>query len=147
MERALQRFEGQVQLILYPLVLVPTNAASAVATQAAWCAGEQGKFWELHRMLYKRQELWRHLTEPLARISEFSLDVSADPEALKSCVRSGRMQALVAADQTYGRQLQVNSTPTVFINDHRLVGFQSDTEGEIVRLIRQELERAQRPAR
>ena len=141
----MQRFEGQVQLVLYPLVLVPTNAASAVATQAAWCAGEQGKFWEFHRMLYKRQELWHRLTDPLERVSEFAIDVRVDPEALKSCVRSGRMQALIEADQTSGRQLQVNSTPTVFINEHRVVGAQPEAEGDFVGLIRQELNRVQRP--
>ena len=37
----MQRFEGQVQVVLYPFALNPT---SEVATQAAWCAGEQGKF-------------------------------------------------------------------------------------------------------
>jgi len=52
----MQRFEGQVQLVLYPFALNPT---SEVATQAAWCAGEQGKFWEFHHMLYRRQELDR----------------------------------------------------------------------------------------
>ena len=46
----MQRFEGQVQLVLYPFALNPT---SEVATQAAWCAGEQGKFWEFHHMLYQ----------------------------------------------------------------------------------------------
>ena len=51
----MQRFEGQVQLVLYPFAL---NPISEVATQAAWCAGEQGKFWEFHHMLYRRQELW-----------------------------------------------------------------------------------------
>ncbi len=78
----MQRFEGQVQLVFYPFALNPT---SEVATQAAWCAGEQGKFWEFHHMLYRRQEM--------------------------------------------------------FINDYRIVGTQS--EGELVRLIRQELNRAQ----
>ena len=41
----LARFEGDVQLVLYPFTL---NPASEVATQAALCAGEQGKFWEFH---------------------------------------------------------------------------------------------------
>jgi hypothetical protein len=39
--------------------------------------------------------------------------------------------------------LQVSSTPTMFINDYRIVGTQS--EGELVRLIRQELDHVQRP--
>ena len=135
----MQRLEGQVQLVLYPFALNPT---SEVATQAAWCAGEQGKFWEFHHMLYRRQELWNRLAAPLERLSEFAKDLNLDTAALKSCVESGRMQSLVQADTAYGEQLRVNSTPTLFINTKDVVGAQS--EGELVRLIRQELDRVQR---
>jgi protein-disulfide isomerase len=136
----MQRFEGQVQLVLYPFALNPT---SEVATQAAWCAGEQGKdkFWEFHHMLYRRQELWNRLAAPLERLSEFAKDLNLDATALKSCVESGRMQDRMKADKAYGQQLQVSSTPTMFINDYRIVGTQS--EGDLVRLIRQELNRVQ----
>jgi protein-disulfide isomerase len=134
----MQRFEGQVQLVYYPFALNPT---SEVATQAAWCAGEQGKFWEFHHMLYRRQELWNRLAAPLERLREFAKDLNLDTAALKSCVESGRMQDRVQADKAYGQQLQVSSTPTMFINDYRIVGTQS--EGDLVRLIRQELNRVQ----
>jgi len=140
----MQHFEGQVQLVLYPLVLNPAaNPASEVAAQAAWCAGEQGKFWEFHHMLYRRQELWNRLATPLERLSDFAKDLNLDTTALKSCVESGRMQTLVTADRTYSQQLQVRSTPTLFINAQRVVV--SQPEGELVRLIRQELDRVQRP--
>jgi protein-disulfide isomerase len=140
----MQRFEGQVQLVLYPLALNPAaNPASEVAAQAAWCAGEQGKFWDFHHMLYRRQELWSRFAAPLERLSDFANDLSLDTAALKSCVESGRMQTLVTADRTYSQTLQVNSTPTTFINEYRVVGNQS--ESELVRLIRQELDRVQRP--
>lgn len=134
----MQRFEGQVQLVLYPFALSPT---SEVATQAAWCAGAQGKFWEFHHMLYRRQELWNRLAAPLERLSDFAKDLNLDTAALKSCVESGRMQDRMQADKAYGQQLQVSSTPTMFINDYRIVGTQ--LEGELVRLIRQELNRVQ----
>jgi protein-disulfide isomerase len=134
----MQRFEGQVQLVYYPFALNPT---SEVATQAAWCAGEQGKFWEFHHMLYRRQELWNRLAAPLERLREFAKDLNLDTAALKSCVESGRMQDRIQADKAYGQQLQVGSTPTIFINDYRVVGTQS--EGDLVRLIRQELNRVQ----
>lgn len=141
MERVLARFEGDVQLVLYPFTL---NATSEVATQAALCAGEQGKFWEFHRMLYARQEQWRRLSSPYQRLQEFAGDVGVDAAALASCVRSGRMEKLMNADKAYGRSLGVRSTPTVFINDKRIVGAQS--EGDFVRTIRQELSRVRRQA-
>jgi protein-disulfide isomerase len=139
LERALARFEGEVQLVLYPFVLNPT---SEVATQAALCAGEQGKFWEFQRMLYARQAQWHRLSHPLSRLLEFAKDLGVDTAALKSCVNSGRMLKLIEADKAYGRSLQVRSTPTLFINNHRMVGEQS--EADLVRTIRLELARARR---
>jgi protein-disulfide isomerase len=54
------------------------------------------------------------------------------------------MEKLINADKAYGRSLGVRSTPTVFINDKRIVGAQR--EGDFVRTIRQELDRARREA-
>ena len=141
MEGALKRFDTEVHFVLYPLVL-NANATSEVATQAAWCAGEQGKFWEFHRLLHARQTDWYRLSDPLNRLLEWAPEVQVDSAALKSCVRSGRMKQFIEADKNYGRSLQVQSTPTLFINEQRIVGAQS--EADIVRTIRRELARAQR---
>jgi protein-disulfide isomerase len=136
LERVLKRFEGEVQLVLYSFALNPT---SEVAAQAALCAGEQDKFWELHRLIYLRQAQWNHLNGPLDRLLEFARELGLDTVALKSCVQSGRMQPLIEADKAYGRSLGVRSTPTLFINNQRIVSAQP--EGDLVRIIRQELAR------
>jgi protein-disulfide isomerase len=136
LERVLKRFEGEVQLVLYAFSL---NPISAVAAQAALCAGEQGKFWELHRLIYLRQAQWNHLNEPLERLLEFAREISLDAVTLKSCVQSGRMLPLIEADKAQGRSLQVQRTPTLFINNQRIVGAQP--EGDLVRVIRQEIAR------
>lgn len=135
----MKRFEGEVQLVLYPFVL---NDRSKAATQTALCAGEQGKFWDFHHMLYRRQAQWSRLSNPLNRLLEYASDFDLDTTALKSCVKSGRMLKLIEADKGYGRSLQVRSTPTLFVNNQRIVGAQS--EADIVRTIRQELNRARR---
>ncbi|MGE3539189.1 MAG: DsbA family protein [Candidatus Tectimicrobiota bacterium] len=142
LEHVLQRFEGQVQLLLYPYVLNPT---SEVATHMAWCAGEQGKFWEFHHMLYRRQGIWYRLTAPQERLLEFAQDLHLDTAMLKSCVESKRMQERINMDKAYGQQLQVNSTPTLFVNEQRVVG--SKPENELVQLVQQELERVQQRAK
>lgn len=135
------RYDDRVQLVLYPFAL---NRRSEIATQLALCAGEQGKFWQVHRMLYQRQGQWSHLPEPFEQLLTYSRELGLDTEALRSCVRSGRMAKLVDAAQDYGRSLQVRSTPTVFINDQRIIGAQS--EADYVRTIRRELARARRNA-
>ena len=130
-----------MQLVYYHFTLNPT---SQVAAQAALCAGEQGRFWEFQHLLYARQEQWNRLSNPLDTLLDFAPAVELDVAALRSCVKSGRMQPLIEADKDYGNTLQVRSTPTLFINNQRIVGAQPETE--IVRVLRQELGRAKRNA-
>jgi len=140
LEGALKRFEGKVQFVLYPFVL---NSRSEVATEAALCAGEQGRFWDFHRLLFRRQAQWSHIVNPLDRLLEFATDLHLDTAALASCVKSDRMLKLIKADLAYGASLQVQSTPTLFVNNERIIG--ARPEVELVRVIQQELTRAQRP--
>ena len=139
MERAFKRYEKDVQLVLYPFAL---NSRSEIAVQVALCAGEQGKFWDVHKMLYAQQSRWSKASQTLDTLLKYSGELGLDNEALEACVDSGKMKSLVKADQDYARSLQVRSTPTLFVNNRRIVGAQS--EADIVRTIRQELARVRR---
>lgn len=132
MARALQRFTGQVQLVLYPIVL-NNNPKSLAAAQAALCAGEQGKFWDMHHLLYEQQSQWVQETDPLQRISELAKTLGIENSALISCVHSQRMRPILDANKAQAHSLQVHSTPTVFVNAQRLIGAESDFVGTIQR--------------
>ena len=93
-------------------------------------------------MLYKHQSSWSSAPQTLDALLKYSGELGLDKAALEACVDSGKMQPLVKADQEYARSLQVRSTPTLFINNRRIVGAQS--EAEIVRTIRQELAHVRR---
>jgi len=139
LERAFKRYEKDVQLVFYPFAL---NPRSEIAVQFALCAGEHGTVWEAHKMSYKRQADWSKASRTLDALLTHSGELGVDAKALEACVDSGKMKPLVEADQQYGRSLQVRSTPTIFINNQRIVGAQS--EADIVRTIREELARARR---
>lgn len=137
----MKNFAGQVQLVLYPVAL-SDNPRSLAAAQAALCAGEQGKFWEMHHMLYEQQTRWSQLASPLPRISEFAKGIGIEVATLESCVKSERMRPILDANRAQARSLQVHSTPTVFVNAQRLIGPENDFIGTIQR----ELARVKRSA-
>ncbi len=139
LERAFKRYKNEVKLVLYPVV---GNDRSELAVHLALCAGEQNKFWDMHKMLYKHQSNLNKAPKPLDTLLKYSGELGLDTDALKQCVHSGKMKSLIKADQDYGRELRVSRTPTLFVNNHRIVGAQS--EEEIVRTIRQELARVRR---
>ena len=118
----MQQFEGTVQLVFYPFVLNPT---SEVATQAAWCAGEQASS-GYTSYLYRRQELWSHLAAPLDRVTDFAKDVQGvDTAALKSCVEATASRRTSMRIKPMASKCR-SSTPTMFINETRVVGTRSE---------------------
>jgi len=99
----------------FPLAETHPHAARAAA--AAEAAAVQGKFWEMHDLLYEHQNALddSHLT---AYAKKLGLDV----ERVKKELEAGTHAARVRADFRSGVRSGVNGTPTFFINGRRLDG-------------------------
>jgi protein-disulfide isomerase len=114
----LTEFPGKVRIVAkdFPLAF---HEGALPAAEAARCAGEQGRFWEYHDMLYLAQPAFSRsdLVGYAAR-----LGLARDPFA--ACLESGRQREPVKADVAEGRAAGVRGTPTFFVNGRRLVGAQ-----------------------
>ena len=100
----------------YPL---PNHAEAFKASEAAHCAGEQGKYWEMHDAMFANQ---RALQVPALKQAARALGV--DGAKFDQCLDSGKHAANVRADYQLGEKMGVNSTPTIYINGRPLVGAQ-----------------------
>ncbi len=99
----------------YPLSGVHRHAQQAA--EAAEAAGAQGKFWEMHTLLFERQQALR--TKDLIRYAgELTLDVERFRHELKNETHSER----VRADFLAGVQNGVYGTPGLFLNGVRYDG-------------------------
>ncbi len=87
--------------------------------EAARCAGEHGKFWEYHDLLFDHQA--QATTEDF---KQFADQLKLDPKSFESCLDSGKQQAAVKSDLEEGARLGITGTPTFFINGRMLVGAQ-----------------------
>jgi protein-disulfide isomerase len=96
----------------FPLEMHPH---ARVAAHAAACANEQGKFQELHSLIYARQPEWSPARNAAGKFSDYAgeagLDVARYDECMKSARFAGRIQASVAEAVKLG----VGSTPTFLI--------------------------------
>lgn len=112
---------GKVRLIFWNFPLTSIHPNAVAAHEVAMCAEKQGRFWDMHDLLYRQQEAWGPLIQPGPVLLAYADSVGADRTALTSCVQSGAMQPVIRreAEQAYQR-LQVTSTPT-FLIDGRLV--------------------------
>jgi protein-disulfide isomerase len=93
---------------------------SPAAHLAAACAGEQGRFWPMHDMLYMAQDEWAASRRPERQFREYARRLDLDDSRYESCVTEQRPWPQVLADRRFGDSLGVNSTPTFFVNGRPL---------------------------
>ncbi len=113
---AIKSHPGKVHLVLKNLPL-SIHPDSALAHQAALAAGEQGRFWEMHDLLFANQSKIK-LPDLLHYAQQLHLDVPRFQKALES----GVFRHVIEDDRAMARGLGISSTPTFFINGKAFVG-------------------------
>lgn len=98
----------------FPLAMHPHAREAAAASEAAHL---QGKFWEMHDLLYKEQNAWKKDPNVLALFSSYAGTLGLDVERFKKDMQSPETAARVTADHQEGVSRGVTSTPTIFINN------------------------------
>jgi protein-disulfide isomerase len=122
---------GKVKYVAHPYYL--GDSAIGLATEAAWCAQDQGKFFEFQHVLFENQGMPLNQDSLVALANELGLDGNA----VAQCLANGTHRTDVAKATQAAANRGVNSTPTFFINNRRVVGnklyseFQSIIEREL----------------
>lgn len=129
-------YGDKVRLVFrqFPLQSIHPNAQKAA--EASLCADEQGKFWQMHDLMFAEQQKLGvdDLKEKAGRLE-------LDQEAFGECVDSSRFADRVAQDVAAGSEAGVSGTPAMFINGRFVNGAQP--YDAIAQVIDQELERAE----
>src|SRR5262245_34638821 len=92
----------------FPLESIHKNAFQAA--QAAYCAGQQDKYWEMHEHLFAHQKALNPSDMP-----SHAQALSLDAGAFQRCLESEQAAAVIRKDLEEGRKLGVRSTPTFLI--------------------------------
>lgn len=98
----------------FPLVQIHPNATTA--HRAAQAAANQGKFWEMHDILFQNQQSWGQSTNPTAVFEEYARQLELDIDVYIADVATSETLAVINADIEAGKNVNVNSTPTFFID-------------------------------
>jgi protein-disulfide isomerase len=116
MKRVLEAYPGKVRLVLetYPLSIHP-NAPKA--SEAALCAGEQQRYWDMHDVLFANQNALK-----VDDLKGYARRLGLDAGRFDACLDSGRTAAAVEAGRKAGEKLGINSTPTFFVDGRPFVG-------------------------
>lgn len=111
--------DAPVHWVTYDYVLgnFPNSVPAAIAAR---CAGDQGRYWPMHDLLFARQTSWYTSRTPNDVFADLAEQVGLDMGAFRECVSEGRHLDEIIASRKYGDELGVGSTPTLFLNGERL---------------------------
>jgi protein-disulfide isomerase len=113
------RVYGDKVRVVYRDLPLPMHPNAPKAAEAAHCAGEQGKYWEMHAKLFANQ---RALEIP--SLKGYAKDLKLDQAKFDKCLDSGATAALVEEGRKAGTELGINGTPAFFVNGVMISGAQ-----------------------
>jgi protein-disulfide isomerase len=99
---------------------LPSHQYSRFAAHAAQCAGEQGKFWEMHDQLFYNHSWAQTGRNPAGLFRGFAKAAGVELARYDACMESGRYAARIEFSRQEGDQRLVDGTPTFFVNGERL---------------------------
>lgn len=107
---------------------LPQHGNSQFASNAAACADEQGKFWEMHDQLFAGQDAWGLQPDGETQVTDnpkpifegYARAIGLNVPQWDKCYDARKYQSRVDASQAEALRRQVNETPTFFVNGSAL---------------------------
>lgn len=119
----LPNYPGKVQVIFKDFPLEQIHPWARTAAIAGRCAYQQKSeaFWKVYDLIYDNQEIIS-AANAWGKMLDYATQSGLDADVFKSCMASPEAGAAVNASHANGEKLEVNSTPTLFVNGRRMVG-------------------------
>lgn len=142
-KKVLNEYEGKTRLVARIMPLHPNSLLAATFIEMA---GEQGKYWEAQKFVYRKQPEWGTVhgspaaeqPDAPALFEKYAVDFGLDVEEFKKAVNENRYADTLRQDMEDGRRLGVSKTPTIFVNGRMLTRL---SEPDLRYMVEQELSR------
>jgi protein-disulfide isomerase len=123
--QVLSNYPNDVKFVFrnFPLTSHPFGTMSALASEAA---GAQGKFWEMHDLLYEKQDEWGNLAAPLSPeqvltyFQSYAGQLGLDVNKFSKAVETNEAINIINEDISAGTASGVNATPTFYVNNTKI---------------------------
>jgi protein-disulfide isomerase len=117
LRKAIDQFRGRAKLVYkhYPLS-IPGHERAKVAAIATEAAHEQGKFWEMHDLVFENQH---DLSD--ANIRKWAQQIGLDMAKFDASFKAQKGKAVVDKDKADGEKLGISGTPAVYVNGRQVI--------------------------
>jgi protein-disulfide isomerase len=110
---------GRARFRLFDFQVTPAHRNAPAASLAAACAGDQGKFWEMHDRIFAGQHEWSTQTTqtPKTVFAGYARAIGLNETTWNQCYDARTHVGRLAAHAAEAERRRVQSTPSVFIGD------------------------------
>jgi protein-disulfide isomerase len=133
LDQLIREYDPRVRLIFrnFPL---PMHQFARDAALTAEAAGLQGRYWEMHDMLFREQAVWSSATDPGLLFDTYAEMLGLDLNQFRKDVKGDKVRERLESDQARARSLSVKTAPTLFV-DKREMGPNDRTPEGVRRLV------------
>ena len=119
----LPNYAGKIRVVFKDFPIEQLHPWARTAAIAGRCAYQQDPkaFWKVYDLIYDNQELIS-AANAWTKMMDYASQSGLNAETFKSCMASPEAGEAVNASRANGQQLEVSSTPTIFVNGRRIVG-------------------------
>jgi protein-disulfide isomerase len=118
---------GKAKYVFRDLPLESIHKNAFKAGEASHCAGEQGKYWEMHDRLFENQQALE-----ASKLAEHATAIGVDAKKFQACLDGGKYAAEIRKDMAEADRLGVSATPTTLI----AISEPNDPNVKVVKVIR-----------
>jgi protein-disulfide isomerase len=122
-------YGSRLKVVFREFPLYPNHPHALVAAHAAEAAGLQGKFFEMHDLLYANQKRWKGMFDVRQEWEDYAKQIGLDVEKWKQDQIGQAVDQRVFLDGNRAHALGVKGTPTVFVNGVEVPFEQFTAEG------------------
>ena len=116
---------GKLRWVFKDWPIDQLHSHARLASHAAACADDQGKFWQMKERIYAYQARWEGGSGQYAQFRDYLSEVGGDASAWEACMKSAKHAGRIQATRDEGERLGVNSTPSFLIGGRIYPGVQS----------------------
>jgi protein-disulfide isomerase len=115
------KYAGKVKFQFRHLPLIQVHQNAFAAARAAEAAGNQGKFWEMHELIYQNQSAWSEDSNAAATFREYAKALKLDADKFKKDAASSTTNNVINADiKAFEKTGAEKSTPTFFLDGKKI---------------------------
>ena len=123
-----EKYKDQVKFQVKNFPIFSSHRFAMKAAVSAEAAAQQGKFWEMHDLIFEGQKTWQMMQDPQEQFNSYAETIGLDMTKFKTDISAPETDAAIDADLKEVQEIGGNGTPTFAINGKKIETPQNSVE-------------------